>query len=76
MRICVQKNATLPWEKARVIVSIMYFHSVSGFQILCNMTIAFVNNEGIVKINIVVVGPSMIGNLGAFGCCFYIIVFS
>ena len=40
------------------------------------MTIAFVNNEGIVKIDIVVVGPSMIGNLGAFNCCFYIIAFS
>ena len=54
----------------------MYFHSVLGFQILCNMTIAFVNNEGIVKINIMVVGPSMIANLGAFSCCFYIIIFS
>lgn len=63
-------------KKARVIVSVMYFHSVLGFQILCNMTIAFVNNEGIVKINIMVVGPSMIANLGAFSCCFYIIIFS
>ena len=73
----VTKRLLHSWEKARVIVRIGYFHSVPGVQRLSNAIIAFVSDGGVAKINIVVVGPSMIGDPGAFLCCFYIIyVFS
>ena len=46
------------------IVCIRYFHNVPGFQKLSKTIVTIVNNKGILKINIVVVGPSMIGDLG------------
>ena len=60
----------LSWEKARVIVRIVYFHSVPEVQKLSNSKIAFVNDEGVFKNNIVVVGPRMIGDPGTFRFCF------
>ena len=44
-----------------------------GVQKLSNAIIAFVSDEGVVKINIVVVWSSMIGDPGVFSSCFYII---
>ena len=35
--------------------------------------IVFVNDGGVVKISIVAVGPSMIGDPGSFNRCFYIV---
>ena len=45
-------------------------------QKLSNSKIAFVNDEGVFKNNIVVVGPRMIGDPGTFRFCFYIIYVS
>ena len=44
-----------------------------GVQKLSNAIIAFVRDRGVVKINIVVVWSSMIGDPGVFSSCFYII---
>ena len=73
LKIFVKKNTLLPLDKARIIVHIRCLRTVPGFQKRSNAIIAFVNNEGVVIINIEVVGPSMIGDPESFNRCFYIV---
>ena len=66
----VDKKAILSWEWARVIVRIMCNRGVPRFQKLPDARTAFVNDRCVVKINDMVMRPSMISNSGAFGRCF------
>ena len=68
----VDKNAILSWEWARVIVRIRCDRGAPRFQKLSDARTAFVNDRRVVKINDMVMRPSMICNSGAFGRCFYI----
>ena len=66
LRMFVDKNAILSWEWARVVVRIRCNRGVPRFQKLSDARTA------VVKINDMVMRPSMISNSGAFARCFYI----
>ena len=70
--MCVDKDAILSWEWARVIVRIRCDHGVPRFQKRSDARTAFVNDRRVIKISDMVMRPSMISNSGAFGRCFYI----
>ena len=58
----VDKNATLSWEWERVIVRIRCNRGVPRFQKLSDARTAFVNDRRVVKINDMVMRPSMISH--------------
>ena len=64
LRMFVDNNGILSWEWARVIVRIRCDRG--------DARTAFVSDRRVVKINNMVMRPSMISNSGAFGRCFYI----